>query len=72
MSFIYANAKRMNLSLKKTVVDTVGLARILLPDLNKYKLDVVAKALHISLENHHRAVDDAGATAELPILQSFY
>ena len=65
MSFIYANAKRMNLSLKKTVVDTVGLARILLPDLNKYKLDVVAKALHISLENHHRAVDDAGATAEI-------
>lgn len=69
MSFIYANAKRMNISIKKTVVDTVGLARILLPDLNKYKLDVVAKALNISLENHHRAVDDAKATAE--IFQAF-
>ena len=30
-----------------------------------YKLNVVAKALNISLENHHRAVDDAGATAEI-------
>ncbi len=63
MSFIYANARQLGLPLKKTVVDTVGLARVLLPELNKYKLDVVAKALHISLENHHRAVDDAEATA---------
>ncbi len=65
MSFIYANAKRIGISLKKTVVDTVGLARILLPSLNKFKLDNVAKALNVSLENHHRAVDDAGATAEI-------
>ena len=41
------------------------MARILLPTLSKYKLNVVAGALHISLENHHRAVDDAGATAEI-------
>lgn len=63
MSFIYANARLLSIPLKKTVVDTVGLARVLLPGLNKYKLDVVAKALNISLENHHRAVDDAEATA---------
>ena len=25
----------------------------------------MAKALHVSLENHHRAVDDAGCTAEI-------
>ncbi len=41
------------------------MARILLPTLSKFKLNVVAKALNISLENHHRAVDDAGATAEI-------
>ena len=35
------------------------------PTLAKYKLNIVAKALGISLENHHRAVDDAGATAEI-------
>ena len=43
----------------------MAMARILLPTLSKYKLNVVANALHISLENHHRAVDDAGATAEI-------
>ena len=37
------------------------MARVLLPELcQDYKLDTVAKALDISLENHHRAVDDAG------------
>ena len=46
-------------------VDTVALARVLLPTLAKFKLNNVAKALNISLENHHRAVDDAGATAEI-------
>ena len=48
-----------------TVMDTVALARVLLPNLNRYKLDTVAKALNVSLENHHRAVDDAEATAEI-------
>mgnify|MGYP002230085942 CR=1 FL=1 len=33
--------------------------------LTGFKLDTVAKALNISLQNHHRAVDDAGATAEI-------
>ena len=46
-------------------MDTVALARILLPNLNRFKLDTVAKALGVSLENHHRAVDDAGCTAEI-------
>lgn len=43
----------------------MALARHLLPNLNRFKLDTVAKALNISLENHHRAVDDAGCTAEI-------
>ena len=46
--------------MRKHVVDTVAMARVLLPQLNRFKLDTVAKALGISLENHHRAVDDAG------------
>lgn len=65
MSFIHVNGKNMGLNFDNTVVDTVGLARILLPTLNRFKLDTVAKALNISLENHHRAIDDAGATAEI-------
>ena len=65
MSFVLRNAKRMGISLHKTVVDTVSLARVLLPQLNRFKLDTVAKALNISLDNHHRAVDDAACTAEI-------
>ena len=48
-----------------TIVDTVALARVLLPQLNRFKLDTVAKALNISLDHHHRAVDDAACTAEI-------
>ncbi len=65
MSFITENSRRLGLSCDKTIVDTVEMARILLPQLNRFKLDTVAKALNVSLENHHRAVDDAGCTAEI-------
>ena len=65
MSFIRKNSERQGLPCAFTVVDTVALARVLLPQLNRYKLDTVAKALNVSLENHHRAVDDAGCTAEI-------
>ena len=65
MSFIEENCRRQEIEKEFTSVDTVALARVLLPQLNRYKLDTVAKALHVSLENHHRAVDDAGCTAEI-------
>ena len=65
MSFIEENCRRQGLGREFTSVDTVELARFLLPNLHNAKLDTVAKALNISLENHHRAVDDAGCTAEI-------
>ena len=65
VSFIAHNAEELGLPFDPTVLDTVTLARVLLPQLNRYKLDTVAKAMNVSLENHHRAVDDAGATAEI-------
>ncbi|MBD5549174.1 MAG: PolC-type DNA polymerase III [Lachnospiraceae bacterium] len=65
MSFIKENAMRQNLKREFTYVDTVGIARILLPHQGKHTLDAVAKTMGVSLENHHRAVDDAGATAEI-------
>ena len=62
--FIKAKAKQvMGIDKEYTVVDTVALARVLLPQLNRYKLDTVAKAVGVSLENHHRAVDDADCCA---------
>ncbi|MCI5856100.1 MAG: PolC-type DNA polymerase III [Agathobacter sp.] len=65
MSFILKNCEELGIDFAPTYVDTVALARILLPSLNRFKLDTVAKAVGVSLENHHRAVDDAGCTAEI-------
>ena len=65
MSFIKENAQRQGIKRKFAYVDTVGIARILLPHQAKHTLDAVAKTMGISLENHHRAVDDAEATAEI-------
>ena len=65
MSFIRENAKRQQIQKEFTYVDTMGIARLLLPGQAKHTLDAVAKTLKISLENHHRAVDDAECTAEI-------
>ena len=65
MSFIKHNCKEQGIKKDFTILDTVALARNLLPSLHRFKLDTVAKALGVSLENHHRAVDDAGCTAEI-------
>jgi len=48
-----------------TVLDTLGLARAVVKDTKNYKLNTLAKYFNVDLENHHRALDDAGATAEV-------
>lgn len=63
MSFIMENCRRLGLDDQFTYVDTVGVARYLLPALNRFKLDTVAKAIGVNLAHHHRAVDDAECTA---------
>ena len=65
MGFIHQKAKDQGLQTDFTVVDTVSMSRALLPHLGKHTLDHVAKELGVSLENHHRAVEDAEATAEI-------
>lgn len=66
VSFIKEKAKTiLGVDFVCTVVDTVALARALLPQLSKFKLDHVAKALSIPPFHHHRAVDDADACADI-------
>ncbi len=65
MGFVIENAKRQGRLVRQTYVDTLAIARTLLPGQSKHTLDAVAKTLGVSLENHHRAVDDAEATAEI-------
>ena len=64
-SFIKKNCRDLNIKYDYSVLDTVPLARFLYPELKKVKLNIVAKHLGISLENHHRAVDDAKCTGDI-------
>ncbi len=64
--FIRLNAERKcSIEVQNTVLDTLELSRTLLPELKKHKLNIVCEHLGISLEGHHRAVNDAEATAEV-------
>ncbi len=63
--FIKEFANRQGLPFDYTIVDTMTLAHVLIPELGKYTLDRLCKQFGVSLENHHRACDDAYATAEI-------
>nr|WP_281063512.1 PolC-type DNA polymerase III [Clostridium algifaecis] len=63
--FIKKNCKDIGINFNNPIMDTVQLCRFLFPELKKFKLNTVAKHLGISLENHHRAVDDAKATCDI-------
>ncbi|KEI01414.1 PolC-type DNA polymerase III [Clostridium botulinum] len=65
MSFIRKNCNDLNMDINYTIMDTVPLAKFLFPELKRYKLNTIAKHLGVSLENHHRAVDDAKATGDI-------
>ena len=65
MGFIIKACREQGLPRPETYVDTVAMAQLLLPNLSRFKLDTVAKAVGVSLDHHHRAVDDAACTAEI-------
>ncbi len=66
MSFIKHNAEKQGFeNYRPTIIDTVAMARMLMPQLGKFTLDNVAKHLEIVLETHHRAVDDATCTGHI-------
>lgn len=56
----YGIANHMNPS-----IDTLNLAKVLLPDRTRYGLDSLSRYFKVRLDNHHRAVDDAKATNEI-------
>ena len=59
IGFIREGCRAAGLSFVPTYVDTLILAQNLLPELGKYKLDVVAEYLQLPAFQHHRASDDA-------------
>jgi DNA polymerase III subunit epsilon len=50
------------------VIDTLLLSKLYFPNKSRYSLDEMCKELGIKLENHHRALNDSLATAEMLIL----
>ncbi|WP_130807040.1 PolC-type DNA polymerase III [Senegalia massiliensis] len=65
MGFINKKFEKINVTLSNPVLDTLQFSRELYSHLKSHKLNKIAKYLNISLENHHRAVDDSKATAEI-------
>ena len=59
ISFIREGCRQTGLAFDPTYVDSLILAQNLLPELSKFKLDVVAEHLDLPAFNHHRASDDA-------------
>jgi DNA polymerase-3 subunit alpha (Gram-positive type) len=66
LGFIDDKLKRLDKAeLSNSALDTLNLSRALLSDMKSYKLNKLAKKFKVDLDNHHRADDDAGATAQI-------
>lgn len=65
VSFIRSACERCGFPFNPVYIDTVVMARKLLPNAKNYKLDTVAKNLNLRNFNHHRASDDALILAEI-------
>lgn len=64
-SFIDFQAKKQGIEFKYEKLCTLELSRQLFPEEKVHKLNIVADRLGVTLENHHRAVDDAKACCDI-------
>lgn len=65
IGFIYNVAKKLSYDFNNPLMDTIEMARKKLPGLKNYKLGTVVERLKIVLDNAHRAINDATATAKV-------
>lgn len=65
VGFIKENCFRMAIEFSPLYLDTLPMARALFSDMKKFSLDKIARKLEIPAFNHHRASDDARATAQI-------
>lgn len=66
VDFVNAKLKELGLpQMNNPVLDTLELARMLFPTLKNHRLNTLAAKYKVSLENHHRAIDDTLALGEI-------
>lgn len=65
IGFVRENSEILGLDFKPVYMDTLPMARAVFPDMGRYSLDKLAKKLGLKSFNHHRASDDAMATAKV-------
>lgn len=65
IKFLQNAGKKLRYNFNNKQIDTLELARNKIPSLHNYKLSTVVKALDIVLEDAHRALNDAVATAKV-------
>ncbi|MGE4352803.1 MAG: PolC-type DNA polymerase III [Oscillospiraceae bacterium] len=63
--FMAECAERCGIDFDPVIIDSLPLARCLLPDLKRFKLDIVAGRLGLPEFHHHRASDDAAVVARM-------
>lgn len=59
MGFVECGCQAAGIAFHPVVLDTLVLSQMLLPDLRRHKLDIVASRLSLPDFRHHRAADDA-------------
>jgi len=65
VGFIKQKSKLINRTFENSVIDTLQWSKNILKDLKRHNLKALSKYFNVSLEGHHRAVNDAEATAEI-------
>jgi len=65
IGFVHAISKKLAYNFDNPLVDTIEMAKSKLPGLKNYKLGTVVDKLNIILDNAHRAINDATATAKV-------
>ncbi|MBR5094447.1 MAG: PHP domain-containing protein, partial [Oscillospiraceae bacterium] len=65
VGFMTAAARRQGLRFMPVFLDTLALSQALLPELKRFRLDIVSKHLELPPFDHHRASDDAMVVARI-------
>ncbi len=65
MSFLNKELENQGIKKEITAIDTLGMARCLLTQINRHNLKKLCSLFKIDMGNHHRALDDAIASAKV-------